>query len=50
MKKLFMETTKISVGQTVAEIQKILGEYGCTAVMTEYEDGNVKSLCFKVCF
>jgi hypothetical protein len=49
-KSLFMETTKISVGQTVSEIQRILGESGCTAVMTEYESKEIKYVCFQVVF
>lgn len=48
--KLFMETTKIDVGKTVAEIQDILGRYGCCAVMTEYDKGDVVAVCFKVIF
>jgi hypothetical protein len=50
MKTLYMETTKIPVGQTVAEIQRILGEYGACAVMTEYKDGEVMAVVFKVKF
>jgi hypothetical protein len=50
MKTLFMETTKIPVGQTVAQIQRILGEYGACAVMTEYKDKEVTAVCFKVMF
>lgn len=50
MKKLFMETTKIPAGQTVAEIQQILGESGCAAVMTEYDKGEIKAVCFQIMF
>jgi hypothetical protein len=50
MKTLFMETTKIPVGQTVSQIQRILGEYGACAVMTEYKDKEVTAVCFKVMF
>lgn len=50
MKKLYMETTKIPVGQTVAQIQRILGEYGACSVMTEYKDKEVMAVCFKVIF
>ena len=49
-KTLYMETTKIPVGKTVAQIQNILGEYGACAVMSEYENGEVKAICFKVLF
>lgn len=45
-----METTKIHIGQTVAEIQQILGQYGACAVMTEYVKGDVIAVCFKVMF
>lgn len=48
--KLFMETTKIDVGKTVAEIQDILGRYGCCSVMSEYDKGEVTSVCFQVMF
>lgn len=46
--KIFMETTKIDADETVAQIQKILGRYGASAVMTEYLNGEIFSLCFKV--
>jgi len=48
MKTLFMETTKIEPEQTVAQIQKVLGQYGAGAVMTEYDKGEVVALTFKV--
>lgn len=47
---LYMETTKIPAGQTVAEIQRILGEYGASAVMTEYDKGEVQAVVFKILF
>ena len=43
-----METTKIGLEQTVAEIQKILGKYGVGAVMTEYDKGEVIALNFRI--
>lgn len=49
-KTLYMETTIIPVGQTVAQIQRVLGEYGACAVMTEYKDKEVTAVCFKVIF
>lgn len=49
VKTLFMETTKIDAGQTVGEIQRILGGYGATAIMTEYEKGEVAAVSFTVC-
>jgi len=49
-KTLFMETTKIPVGQTVAEIQRILGESGVIGVMTQYDGGEVIALSFQILF
>jgi hypothetical protein len=45
-KTIFMETTKISPSITVGEIQKILGEYGASAIRMDYEDGEVSSVSF----
>lgn len=45
-KILFMETTKIEPSQTVGEIQKILGEYGASAIRTDYENGEVMAVSF----
>lgn len=50
MKTLFMETTKVEVGRTVAEIQEILGNAGCVGVMTLYKDKEVEAVCFKIMF
>ena len=50
MKTLFMETTKIPVGQTVAEIQRLLGECGCCGVLTQYEKGEVIAVSFQIMF
>lgn len=48
-KTLFMETTKISVEKTVAEIQVLLGQSGCSGVMTLFDDNKqVSAVCFKV--
>lgn len=47
---LYMETTKIAVGQTVGEIQRILGDYGACAVMIEYKNKEVTAVCFKIMF
>ena len=47
-KILFMETTQIEASQTVAEIQRLLGEHGVSHVLTEYERGEVVSVSFKV--
>jgi len=43
-----METTKIEPEQTVAQIQRVLGQYGAGAVMTEYDKGEVAALTFKI--
>lgn len=47
-KTLFMETTKISASQTVGEIQKLLGEYGASAIRTDYENSEVVAVSFTV--
>jgi len=48
MKTLFMETTKIEPSQTVSEIQKILGKYGASAIMIEYQNGEVSAVSFEI--
>jgi hypothetical protein len=48
--KLFMETTKIDASKTVAEIQSLLGKYGCSGVMTLYEKNEVKAVAFQIMF
>lgn len=48
--KIYMETTKIPVEKTVAEIQCILGRYGCSGVMTMFKDGEVQAVCFKILY
>jgi hypothetical protein len=47
-KTLFMETTKIDPSQTVGQIQQILGEYGASAILMEYDGGNVSGMMFKL--
>lgn len=47
---LFMETTKIDATKTVAQIQELLGKYGCSGVMTLYENSEVKAVCFQIMF
>lgn len=46
-KTLFMETTQIPASQTVSEVQSLLGEHGASAILTEYEQGEVVSVSFK---
>lgn len=48
MKTIFMETTRIDPSQTVGEIQKLLGEYGASAIRTDYENGEVVAVSFTV--
>jgi len=48
MKTLFMETTRIEPSQTVGEIQKILGEYGASAIRTDYDHGEVVAVSFTI--
>lgn len=50
MKTLFMETTHIEPSQTVGEIQRILGRYGASAILTEYNNREVMAVSFKVRF
>jgi len=45
-KSLFMETTRIEPPQTVGEIQKLLGQYGASAIRTDYDNGEVVSVSF----
>ena len=49
-KILFMETTQIDSAQTVGEIQRVLGKYGASAILTEYENSEVTAVSFKVKF
>lgn len=48
MKTIFMETTKIEPSQTVGEIQRILGEYGASAIRTDYDNGEVAAVSFTI--
>ena len=41
-------TTTINANKTIGEIQEILSKHGATAIMTEYSNGNVIALSFKV--
>jgi hypothetical protein len=49
-KILFMETTQIDSSQTVGEIQQVLGKYGASAILTEYNNGEVTAVSFRVKF
>jgi hypothetical protein len=46
-KKLFMETTQVSPQKSVNEIQDLLVTYGATAILTEYDNGEVIAVSFK---
>lgn len=41
-------TTTINANKTIGEIQEILSKHGANAIMTEYEDGEVVALSFKI--
>lgn len=43
-------TTKIDVEKTISEIQKCLASHGASAILTDYEDGYVKAISFKISF
>lgn len=47
-KTLFMETTQIAPAQTVGQLQKILGEYGASHILMEYDNGEVSGLVFNI--
>lgn len=41
-------TTTINTNKTIGEIQEILSKHGANAIMTEYKDGEVIGLSFKI--
>ena len=41
-------TTTINANKTIGEIQEILSKHGATAIMTEYDNGEVVALSFKI--
>lgn len=41
-------TTTINANKTIAEIQELLCKHGANAIMTEYENGEVVALSFKI--
>jgi hypothetical protein len=46
---LYMETTKISVESTVADIQRVLGRYRCRAIASKFtSDGELEAVIFSV--
>lgn len=40
--------TRVSADRSVAEIQSILAKAGVLAVMTDYRDGHIESMTFKI--
>lgn len=49
MKKLIKNyTTEIPVEKTMTEIHKLLAENGATGIATEYENGRVRDIFFKI--
>jgi hypothetical protein len=45
---LYMQTTRISPEQTVAQIQRVIGMYGASAIRTDYDNGEVVSVSFLI--
>lgn len=46
---LYMESTKIPVESTVADIQRVLSRYRCQAIATKFTDaGEVESVMFQI--
>ena len=41
-------TTTINANKTIGEIQELLSKHGANAIMTEYKDGEVIGLSFKI--
>ncbi len=41
-------TTTINVNKTIGEIQELLSKHGATAIITEYDNGNVTGISFKI--
>ena len=44
--RIFMETTKISPGKTIGEVQGVLAEYGANNILIEYDNTEVSALSF----
>lgn len=45
---IFMETTKIDSGKTAGQITACLSQYGAQAIMTEFENGEISSISFRI--
>ena len=49
MKKLITNyTTEVPLPKTLAEIQQLLAENGATGIATEYENGRLRDIFFKI--
>jgi hypothetical protein len=46
--RLLNYTTKVPAASTIAQIQVILVRYGATDILTQFENGQIKALSFKV--
>ena len=44
--KIFMETTKISPGKTIGEVQGVLAGHGANNILIEYDNNEVSALSF----
>jgi len=47
-KNVFMGTTQIAASVTVGQLQKLLGEYGASHILMEYDSGEVSGLVFNI--
>lgn len=48
MKSLFMENTEIPPERTIAEVEAVLIQYGCNAVLKEYAAGTIEAVSFRI--
>lgn len=49
MQSLYMESTKIDVDSTVADIQRVLSRYRCQAIMTKFDRaGEIEAVMFQL--
>lgn len=45
---LFMESTEIAPEKSIAEIEACLAKYGATAILKDYEKGEIEALSFRI--
>lgn len=48
MPTLFMESTEISPEKSISEIELCLAKYGATAILKEYEKGEIEAVNFRI--